>query len=106
MAMTGKFLCAAALCTLTVLPAAAQERSPIVWNTDDSEVGVIQRFTPDGNAIMLPTTATLDLGYYDVRVPQSALRPRLAGGWEIVLTNQQIAYLPPVPHRFFMASGD
>lgn len=55
---------------------------------------------------MLPTTATLDLGYYDVRVPQSALRPRPAGGWEIALTNQQIAYLPPVPHRFFMASGD
>jgi hypothetical protein len=106
MAMTGKLLCAAVLCALTALPAAAQERSPIVWNHDDNEVGVIQHVTGDGDFIMLPTKATLDLGYYDVRIPRGAIRPRPAGGWEIALTNQQIAYLPPVPHQFFMPSGD
>lgn len=106
--MTGKLLlsCAAALCALTAAPAVAQERSPIVWNYNDNEVGIIQRVTSDGDFIMLPTKATLDLGYYDVRIPRAALRPRPAGGWEIALSNQQIAFLPPVPHRFFMASGD
>jgi hypothetical protein len=111
MAMTRKILfCCAALCALAAIPAAipavAQERSPIVWNSDDNEVGVIQRITPDGDAIMLPTGATLDLGYYDVRIPRGALRPRAAGGWEIALNNQQIAVLPPVPHQFFLASGN
>ena len=88
------------------MPAAAQVRSPIVYNHDGNEVGVIQKVMPNGDALMLPTQATLDLGYYDVVMPATKFHPRDRGGWETKLTNQDIAYLPPVPHRFFMPSGN
>lgn len=84
----------------------AQTRSPIVYNHQDNEVGVIQKIMPNGDALMLPTHATLGLGYYDVVMPAKQLRPRARGGWETTMTNEQIAFLPPVPHRFFMPSGD
>ena len=86
--------------------AQAQDRSPIVYNFRGDEVGVIQHETPNGDVIMLPTKGTLDLGYYDVSVPSQALHPRPAGGWVTTLTNDQIAFLPPVPYRFFWPSGD
>jgi hypothetical protein len=98
---------AVALLALGFIPSArAQDRSPIVYNFRGDEVGVIQRAAPNGDAIMLPTKGTLDLGYYDVSVPSRALHPRPAGGWVTTLSNDQIAFLPPVPYRFFQPSGD
>jgi 5-formyltetrahydrofolate cyclo-ligase len=88
------------------LPVQAQDRNPIVYNHQGNEVGVIQSIKPNGDAVMLPTQATLDLGYYDVVMPATMLRPRARGGWETSMTNEDIAFLPPVPHRFFMPSGD
>ncbi len=84
----------------------AQERSPIVYNLRGNEIGVIQRTKPNGDAVMLPTQGTLDLGYYDVVMPATMLRPRKHGGWETTMSDYDIAFLPPVPHRFFMPSGD
>jgi hypothetical protein len=99
--------CAVALCALGSIPSArALEGNAIVYNRQGDEVGVIQGTAPNGDRLMLPTNGVLDLGYYDVSVPAGALRPRPAGGWEILLDNQQIAFLPPVPHRFFQPSGD
>jgi hypothetical protein len=98
-------LCAVVLCALGTV-ARADERSPVVYNLRGHMVGVIQSTAPNGDTIMLPSKATLDLGYYDVAIPAQALRPRPAGGWETLLTNDQIAYLPPVPHRFWQASGN
>jgi hypothetical protein len=98
--------CAVVLCALATPALAEDERSPIVYNLRGHMVGVIQRDAPNGDVIMLPSKATLDLGYYDVAVPRQALRPRARGGWETTLTNDQIAYLEPVPHQFFMPSGD
>ena len=98
---------AVAVLALGFIPSAqAQDRSPIVYNFRGDEVGVIQRETPNGDAIMLPSKGTLDLGYYDVAVPSRTLHPRPAGGWVTTLTNEQIAFLPPVPYRFFWPSGD
>ena len=94
----------------SALPAFAQDRvqdrSPIIYNHEGNEVGVIQSVRPNGDAVVLPTQATLDLGYYNVVMSASSLRPRPRGGWETAMNNQDIAYLPPVPHRFFMPSGD
>jgi len=100
--------CAVVLCALgSLAPALAEEeRSPIVYNLRGHMVGVIQGDAPNGDVIMLPSKATLDLGYYDVAIPRQALRPRARGGWETTLTNDQIPYLEPVPHQFFMPSGD
>jgi hypothetical protein len=98
--------CAVVLCALSLAPVQAQERSPIIYNAQGNEVGVIQRNGPGGDPIVLPAKATLDLGYYDVVFPSQALRPRHAGGWETSLTNEEIAYLQPVPHQFFQRSGD
>ena len=113
MNMTRKSLLACAIAVAAVtssLPALAQDqaqdRSPIIYNHEGNEVGVIQSVRPNGDAVVLPTQATLDLGYYDVVMPASSLHPRACGGWETVMNNQQIAFLPPVPHRFFMPSGD
>ena len=109
MSFSGRAIAFAA-CTVisfgTAKHAAAQERSPIVYNHDGNEVGVIQKIMSNGDALMLPTKATLDLGYYDVVMPAAMLQPRDRGGWETKMTNQDIGYLPPVPHRFFMPSGD
>ena len=99
--------CAVALAVLTAIPAArGQQRSPIVYNRQGNEVGVIQSLKPNGDAVMLPTKATLDLGYYDVVMPAGKLRPRERGGWDSLMSNDDIAFLPPVPPRFFMPSGD
>ena len=99
--------CALALVALAAIsPAKAQDRSSIIYNHEGNEVGVIQSVRPNGDAVVLPTQATLDLGYYDVVMPANSLHPRARGGWETVMNNQQIAFLPPVPHRFFMPSGD
>jgi hypothetical protein len=105
-AMTRLLLCCAfVVCALGSI-ARAQERSPIVYNFQGNMVGVIRGTAPNGDAIMLPTKATVDLGYYHVAVPAEALRPRPRGGWETSLTNDEIAYLEPVPRQFFMPSGD
>ena len=90
---------------LAALTFGAAERSPIVYNFQGYEVGVIQYFTPDGAAIMQPTVKTLGLGQYNVAIRHEDLRPRARGGWETDLTNDEIAYIPPVTRRFFMASG-
>ena len=97
--ISGVFACAASADQ-------AQERSPIVYNLPGDEIGVIQRIKPNGDAVMLPTQGTLDLGYYDVVMPATMLRPRERGGWETTMSDHDIAFLPPVPHRFFMPSGD
>lgn len=108
MTMTRKILlaCAIALTALAARPIQAQEHNPIVYNHQGNEVGVIQHIMSNGDAIMLPTQATLGLGYYDVVMPRAMLRPRARGGWETLMSNRQIAFLQPVPHRFFMPSGD
>ena len=99
--------CPFALTVLMAISAAqAQERSPIVYNLRGYEVGVIQSIKPSGDALMLPTKATVDLGYYKVIMPAAKLRPRARGGWETTIRNDDIAFLPPVPYRFFMPSGD
>ena len=96
-----------AVAVLTAVRAAeGQERSPIVYNHQGREVGVIQRMASNGDTVMLPTQGTLGLGYYDVMMPAAMLKPRPRGGWETTMSNQDIAFLPPVPHRFFMPSGD
>jgi hypothetical protein len=106
MIMIRKVLLACAMTFAAALPALAQDRNPIVYNHQGNEVGVIQSIKPNGDAIMLPTQATLDLGYYDVVMPAAMLRPRERGGWETIMSNQDIAFLQPVPHRFFLPSGD
>jgi hypothetical protein len=119
--------CAIVLCTLDPALAAdgasfpysldressASERNPIIYNLAGDEVGVIRGITDrDGLKafIVLPTTATLDLGYYDVAIPVSALQPRRGGGWITSLSNCKIAYLQPYTQsgkpRFFWSSGD
>lgn len=109
MSMIRKILFASAI-SLTALAAAApvqaEDRNPIVYNHEGNEVGVIRGIKPNGDAIMLPTQATVDLGYYDVVMPAASLKPRERGGWVTTMNNQQIAFLPPVPHRFFWPSGD
>lgn len=97
--------CAIVLALAATSGARAQERSPIVYNHQGNMVGVIQSTTPNGDAIMLPTPATVGLGYYNVVMPAAMLRPRARGGWETLMNNEQIAFLPPVPPRFFMPSG-
>jgi hypothetical protein len=95
--------------SLTVLVAVsvaqAQEPSPIIYNLAGYEVGVIRDIKPNGDALVLPTKATVDLGYYNVIMPAGTLRPRARGGWETTMNIHDIAFLPPVPYRFFMPSG-
>ena len=108
MVMNNKFVrpgMAALLAFAAISTAQGQERSPIVYNHQGNEVGVIQRTRPNGDAVMLPTQATLGLGYYDVVMPARMLNPRDGGGWETSMSNQAIAFLPPVTKRFFMPSG-
>jgi hypothetical protein len=94
-----------ALCALGAVPALAQDRSPIIYNFQGNMVGVIQEPAANGDAVVLTTKATVDLGY-KVIFPAATLRPRPAGGWQTSLNNEQIAFLPPVPHQFFQRSGD
>src|SRR4051794_8504611 len=83
-----------------------QGRNPVVYNPRGDEVGVLKRFTPEGVAIRLPNSKTLDMGYYRVIIAQRNLKPRAKGGWETDLTLDQLAYVPPVnPRRFWMPSG-
>ena len=102
----GALLLAGATTAVAAPAAQAQERSPIVYNLRGDEVGVIQSIKPNGDAVVLPTQMTLDLGYYNVVMPATSLRPRERGGWETTMSDHDIAFLPPVPHRFFMPSGD
>lgn len=107
--MIGKSIFLPAILILTSFApcaAQAQERSPIVYNHQGNEVGVIQRLRPNGDVVMLPSKGTLDLGYYDVVMPARMLIPRSRGGWESLMSNQDIAFLPPFPYRFFMPSGE
>lgn len=97
--------CAIVLALVAPSGAQAQERSPVVYNHQGNMVGVIQFMKPNGDAIMLPTPATVGLGYYDVVMPAAALMPRARGGWETSMNNEAIAFLPPVSRRFFMPSG-
>jgi len=85
--------------------AQAQDRNSIVYNRRGDEVGVIEIMKPNGDAIMLPTPKVLGLGYYDVVMPAIVLKPRARGGWETSMSNEAIAFLPPIPPRFFMPSG-
>ena len=81
-------------------------RNPLIYNPRGDEVGVLKRLTPDGMAVMLPSSKTLGMGYYRVTMAQQNLKPRAKGGWETDLTLDQIAYLPPVnPNRFWRPSG-
>ena len=43
-----------ALVALLVISTEALARSPAIYNVQGNLVGVIQRFTPDGSAIMQP----------------------------------------------------
>lgn len=99
--------CPIALTVLMAISAAqAQERSPIVYNLQGYEVGVIENIKPGGDALMLLTNAKLGLAYSKVNMPATTLRPRTRGGWETTMSDYDIAFLPPVPYRFFMPSGD
>jgi hypothetical protein len=81
-------------------------RNPLIYNPRGDEVGVLKRLTPDGLAVMLPSSKNLGMGYYRVTMAQQNLKPRAKGGWETDLTLDQIAYLPPVnPNRFWRPSG-
>jgi len=82
-------------------------RNPLIYNPRGDEVGVLKGLTPEGLAVMLPSSKTLGMGYYRVTMSQQNLKPRAKGGWETDLTLDQIAYLPPVnPNRFWMPSGN
>jgi len=105
MSMVKRLFPSFALILGMVIPAQAQERSPIIYNLKGYEVGVILDMKPNGDALVLPTKGTLDLGYYNVVIPGAALRPRSRGGWQTNLRDQDIAFLPPVTPRFFMPSG-
>ena len=83
-----------------------EDRNSIIYDPRGVEVGVLERFTPDGLAVMLPSSKSLGMGYYKVIMAQQNLKPRARGGWVTDLTLDQIAYLPPVnPNRFWMPSG-
>ncbi len=102
-----------------ILPAEAQSfrdavatRNPIIWNSQENEVGVIHGVTSRGGetaAIVQPTQKFIDLGYYDIAIPASALRPRPRGGWYTSIPTDQLANIPPYTEsgrpRFFQRSG-
>lgn len=94
-----------AFAVLLVITTEALARAPTIYNSVGNQVGVILGTGRDGAAIVLPS-ARLGLGYYKVFIPRENLRPRDRGGWETDLTNDQLAYLPPInPNRFWMPSG-
>jgi hypothetical protein len=83
-------------------------RSPIIYNLKGQEVAVIQRPTERGGEpgyIVQPTQKYLGLGYYDIAIPASTLRPRARGGWLTNITNDEFPFIPPTPPRFFRPSG-
>jgi hypothetical protein len=81
-------------------------RNPLIYNPRGDEVGVLKRLTPDGLAVMQPSSKTLGMDHYKVTMARQNLKPRAKGGWETDLTLDQIAYLPPVdPQRFWRPSG-
>jgi hypothetical protein len=95
-----------AFALLLVVSIEALARSPTVYNAVGNQVGVIRRLNPDGSAIMQPSPKMLGLGKYKVAVAAENLRPRDKGGWQTDLTNDQIAFLPPISdRRFWMPSG-
>jgi len=95
-----------AFAVLLLVSTEALARSPTVYNSVGNQVGVIRGFAPDGAAIVQPSPMTLGLGRYKVFIPRENLKPRDQGGWVTDLTNDQMAYLPPIsPRRFWMASG-
>ena len=102
----GALLLAGATTAAAVPADQAQGRSPVVYNLRGNEIGVIQGIKPGGDVVMLPTQGTLDLGYYGVVMPATMLRPRERGGWETTMSDHDIAFLPPVPYRLFMPSGE
>jgi hypothetical protein len=92
---------------LLLMPAIAQPDSPesIIYDHSGNEVGVIQRQTPSGGFIVLPTQGTLGLGYYDIMIPADMMRRRPSGGWETTLTHEQLASFRPTDDRFWQSSG-
>ena len=90
---------------MAVSGAWAEERSPVIYNLAGYQVGVIDSIKPNGDALVLPTKANIDLGYYKVIFPADRIRPRTRGGWETTMTISDIQYLPPEPYRFFTPSG-
>jgi len=85
-----------------------RDRSPIIYNFKGQEVAVIQRPTSRGGEpgfIVQPTQKYLGLGYYNIAIPASALRPRARGGWVTSITNDEFPNIPPTPPRFFRSSG-
>lgn len=95
-----------AFAVLLLVSTEALARSPIIWNSQGNEVGVIQRFNPDGSVIMLPSRKILGMGNFDVVMKSENLKPRAGGGWQTDLNLDQMAFLPPPnPHRFWMPSG-
>jgi hypothetical protein len=79
----------------------------IVYNRAGNEIGVIRGEADGGKAfVVLLSEATLGLGYYKVAIPRATMRPRPAGGWVTMMSNDALAYLPPTDHRYFQPSGD
>jgi hypothetical protein len=95
-----------AFAVLLVVSTEALALSPIIYNAVGNQIGVISRLNPDGSAIVQPSAKTLGLGQYKVTIAAENLRPRDKGGWQTDLTNDQMAYLPPISaRRFWMPSG-
>lgn len=103
-------------CVLAALATAASAqtwddpsgRSPIIYNLKGQEVAVIQHPTDragEPGFVVLPTHKFLGLGYYDIAIPASSLRPRPQGGWLTDITNDEFPYIPPTPPRYFQPSG-
>jgi hypothetical protein len=91
---------------LFLMPAIAQPDSPeSIYDKSGNEVGVIQRQTPSGGIIVLPTQGTLGLGYYDILIPADMMHRRTGGGWETALTHEQLALFRPTDDRFWQSSG-
>lgn len=101
--------CAVFACTMgAAVSAQAQPRSPIIYNLAGDEVAVIKANTMRGGEpgfIVQPTHKYTGLGYYDIAIPASAVRPRQRGGWVTDITIDEFAYIPPTDDRFFWPSG-
>lgn len=108
----GAVLTIAAVGFANIIKPAYASSDPIVYNRAGDEVGVIQYITRLAGvraAIIQPTVATLDLGYYNIAIPMAELRPKRGGGWVTLLSNQDFYDLPPFetgrPRRFWWSSG-